>query len=73
MPAAILWRPWWRVRSKPRTSRPSLVRMNYTPMKNVKLSAEVRQDKSDTAIFAKLDGTPTTKQSSLELMAVYSF
>ena len=47
--------------------------VNYTPMKNVKLSAEVRQDKSDTAIFAKKDGTPTTKQSSLELMAVYSF
>lgn len=47
--------------------------VNYTPMKNVKLSAEVRQDKSDNAIFTKKDGTPTTKQSSLELMAVYSF
>jgi hypothetical protein len=47
--------------------------VNYTPMKNVKLSAEVRQDKSNTAIFAKKDGTSTTKQSSLELMAVYSF
>ena len=47
--------------------------VNYTPMKNVKLSAEVRQDKSDTAIFTKKDGTPTTKQNSLELMAVYSF
>lgn len=47
--------------------------VNYTPMKNVKLSAEVRQDKSDTAIFTKKDGSPTTKQSSLELMAVYSF
>ncbi len=47
--------------------------VNYTPMKNVKLSAEVRQDRSDTAIFTKKDGSPTTKQSSLELMAVYSF
>ncbi|MGC8507932.1 MAG: outer membrane beta-barrel protein [Thiomonas sp.] len=47
--------------------------VNYTPMKNVKLSAEVRQDKSDNVIFTKKDGTPTTKQSSLELMAVYSF
>lgn len=47
--------------------------VNYTPMKNVKLAAEIRQDKSDTAIFTKKDGTPTTKQSSLELMAVYSF
>ncbi|CUA95373.1 outer membrane beta-barrel protein [Thiomonas bhubaneswarensis] len=47
--------------------------VNYTPVKNVKLSAEVRQDKSDTAIFTKKDGTPTTKQSSVELMAVYSF
>ncbi|MGC8808490.1 MAG: outer membrane beta-barrel protein [Thiomonas sp.] len=47
--------------------------VNYTPMKNVKLSAEMRQDKSDTAIFTKKDGTPTTKQNSLELMAVYSF
>ena len=47
--------------------------VNYTPIKNVKLSAEVRQDKSDNAIFTKKDGTATTKQSSVELMAVYSF
>jgi len=48
--------------------------LNYTPMKNVKLAAEVRQDKSDQAIFTKKDGiTKTTKQNSLELMAVYSF
>lgn len=47
--------------------------VNYTPMKNVKLSAEVRQDKSDNAIFTKKDGSATTKQNSVELMAVYSF
>lgn len=47
--------------------------VNYTPVKNVKLAAEIRQDKSDAAIFANKDGTPTTKQNSLELMAVYSF
>jgi len=46
--------------------------VNYAPMKNVKLAAEIRQDKSDVAIYTKKDGT-TTKQSSLELMAVYSF
>ncbi|MDD4887373.1 MAG: outer membrane beta-barrel protein [Thiomonas sp.] len=47
--------------------------VNYAPMKNVKLAAEIRQDKSDAAIYTKKDGTSTTKQSSLELMAVYSF
>lgn len=47
--------------------------VNYTPVKNVKLSAEIRQDKSDNPIFFKKDGNPTTKQSSFELMAVYSF
>ncbi len=47
--------------------------VNYTPVKNVKLSAEIRQDKSDNAIFTKKDGSPTTKQSSVALMAVYSF
>ncbi|WP_449370207.1 outer membrane beta-barrel protein [Thiomonas sp.] len=47
--------------------------VNYTPVKNFKLSAEVRQDKSDNAIFTDKDGSPTTKQNSVELMAVYSF
>jgi len=47
--------------------------VNYTPMKNVKLAAEIRQDKSDNAIFTKKDGAPTAKQGSLELLAVYSF
>ena len=46
--------------------------VNYTPVTNFKLSAEVRQDKSDLAIFSK-DGNATTKQTSLELQAVYSF
>ncbi len=47
--------------------------VNYAPIKNVKLAAEIRQDKSDNAIYTKKDGTLTTKQSSLELLAVYSF
>ena len=47
--------------------------VNYSPVKNVKLAAEIRQDKSDMAIYTKKDGTPTTKQNSLELLAVYSF
>ena len=47
--------------------------VNYAPMKNVKLAAEVRQDKSDMAIFTSKDGTATTKQNSLELLATYSF
>ncbi|MGA8009429.1 MAG: outer membrane beta-barrel protein [Thiomonas sp.] len=47
--------------------------VNYAPTKKVKLAAEVRQDKSNLAIFTKKDGTATTKQSSVELMAVYSF
>ena len=47
--------------------------VNYSPVKNVKLAAEIRQDKSDMAIYTNKDGTPTTKQNSLELLAVYSF
>ena len=47
--------------------------VNYAPTKNVKLAAEIRQDKSDAAIYTKKDGTSTTKQGSLELLAVYSF
>jgi len=42
-------------------------------VKNVKLAAEIRQDRSDNASYTKKDGSPTTKQSSLELLAVYSF
>ena len=44
--------------------------LNYTPVKNVKLSAEVRQDKSDQAVF---DGGVKTQQTSIELLAAYSF
>lgn len=47
--------------------------VNYSPVKNVKLAAEIRQDRSDNASYTKKDGSPTTKQSSLELLAVYSF
>ena len=46
--------------------------LNYTPMTNFKLSAEIRQDKSDAAVFTK-NGNATTKQTSLELQGVYSF
>ena len=44
--------------------------LNYAPVKNVKLSAEVRQDKSDLPIF---DSGAKDKQTSLELLAAYSF
>lgn len=46
--------------------------VNYLPVKHLKLSAEVRQDKSNLSIFTK-NGNPTDKQTSLELQAVYSF
>ena len=46
--------------------------VNYTPVSNFKLSAEVRQDKSDLAIFSK-NGAPTNNQTSLELQGIYSF
>ena len=46
--------------------------VNYTPVSNFKLSAEVRQDKSDVAIFSK-NGAPTNNQTSLELQGIYSF
>lgn len=46
------------------------VALNYAPVKNVKLSAEVRQDKSDVAIF---DSGAKDSQTSFELLAAYSF
>ncbi len=46
--------------------------VNYAPVKNLKLSVEARQDKSDVAIFAK-NGAPTNNQTSLELQGIYSF
>jgi hypothetical protein len=44
--------------------------LNYTPVKNVKLAAELRQDKSDQSVF---DGATKSKQTSIELLAAYSF
>ena len=44
--------------------------LNYTPVKNVKLAAELRQDKSDVQIF---DNGSKNKQTSVELLAAYSF
>ncbi len=46
------------------------VALNYAPMKNVKLAAELRQDKSDLPIFGS---GAKTKQTSFELLAGYSF
>ncbi|MDE2119575.1 MAG: outer membrane beta-barrel protein, partial [Betaproteobacteria bacterium] len=46
------------------------VALNYTPVKNVKLSAELRQDKSDLMIF---DNASKGKQTSFELLAAYAF
>ncbi|MGE0072050.1 MAG: outer membrane beta-barrel protein [Thiomonas sp.] len=47
--------------------------LTYAPIKAVKLMAEVRQDRSDQAIFTDTSGNSTTKQTSLQLQAVYSF
>jgi len=47
--------------------------VTYAPVKAVKLMAEVRQDRSDQAIFTDTSGKATTKQTSLQLQAVYSF
>ena len=45
---------------------------SYMPVKSLKLTAEVRQDKSDLAMFA--DGaTSSTKQTSVALQATYAF
>ena len=46
--------------------------VNYAPVKNLKLSAEARQDKSDVAIFTK-NGASANNQTSLELQGIYSF
>ncbi len=46
------------------------VALNYLPVSHVKLSAELRQDRSDLAIF---DGGAKTRQTSFELLAAYSF
>ncbi|NNM63439.1 MAG: porin [Burkholderiales bacterium] len=46
--------------------------VNYAPVKNLKLSVEARQDKSDVAIFTK-NGASTNNQTSLELQGIYSF
>lgn len=45
---------------------------NYMPVKGLKLSAEVRQDRSDQPYFLK-NGVAVNNQTSLELQAVYSF
>ncbi len=47
--------------------------VNYALASNLKLSAEVRQDRSNGAIYTKKDGASTTKQTSFELQALYSF
>ena len=46
--------------------------VNYAPVKNLKLSVEARQDKSDVAIFTK-NGASANNQTSLELQGIYSF
>ena len=46
--------------------------LNYACASNLKLSAEVRQDKSAAPVFTR-NGSSTTRQTSLELQAVYSF
>lgn len=46
----------------------------YLPTKKVELRAEVREDRSDQAVFLATDGiTPKSKQSSLGLEAIYKF
>ena len=45
---------------------------NYLPVANLKLSAEVRQDRSAQPYFQK-NGVAVNNQNSLELQAVYSF
>lgn len=46
--------------------------LNYLVLKQLRISAEVRQDRSDTAAFST-GGRPTDRQNSLELGLVYSF
>ena len=46
--------------------------LNFQASPSLKLSGEVRQDRSDQAIYAKSSGS-STDQTSLELQAVYSF
>ena len=46
--------------------------VNFQAAPDLKLSAEVRQDRSDLAIYAKSSGS-SKSQTSLELQAVYSF
>ncbi len=46
------------------------VALSYAPVKNVKLSAELRQDRSSLAIF---DNATKDRQTSFELLAGYAF
>ena len=45
---------------------------NYMPVKNLRLSGEVRQDRSDQPYFSK-DGVAVNNQTSFALQAAYSF
>ena len=52
--------------------REATATLNFQASPSLKLSGEVRQDRSDQAIYAKSSGS-SKDQTSLELQAVYSF
>ncbi len=52
--------------------REATATINFQATPSLKLSTEVRQDRSDLAIYAK-SGGPSKSQTSLELQAVYAF
>ena len=54
------------------TLKEGTVAINYTPVKNLKLTGEVREDESNVNIFTK-NGSATSSQTSVEFQAMYMF
>lgn len=54
------------------TQKEGTVAINYTPVKNLKLSGELREDKSSIGLFTK-SGSAASTQGSMEFQAMYMF
>ena len=54
------------------TLKEGTIALNYTPVKNLKLSGELREDESSVNMFVK-NGTAASSQTSVEFQAMYMF